>query len=95
MGKYLWSYRFVQFPMTLKVIRMLQDLSNATRRTSVRHFTRFQPAVCESRGPSAIAELLVLNRQTFGEVIGKIVACVVRPIRRALLSLKMHNTLDK
>ena len=44
--------------MTLKVIQLMQaDLSNAIRRTFVRHLARFYL----TRGPSAIAELLVLD----------------------------------
>jgi len=39
--KYHIAYRFMQFPMTLKVIRLLQDLSNAIRRTFVQYFARF------------------------------------------------------
>jgi len=31
----------MQFPMTLKVIRLMQDLSNAIRRTLVRHLAQF------------------------------------------------------
>ena len=46
--------------MTLKVIRRLQAFSSAIRRTFVQHFTRFQLTAC-SRGPSAIAGLLVFS----------------------------------
>ena len=35
--KYHMAYLFVPFPVTLKVIRLMQDLSNAIRRTFVRH----------------------------------------------------------
>ena len=42
----------------LDVIHRLQAISNATRRTFVQHFTRFQLAVC-SHGSSALAALLV------------------------------------
>ena len=42
----------------LKVIHRLQAFSNATRRTSVQHLTRFQLTMCSHR-PSALAELLV------------------------------------
>jgi len=38
------AYLFVSFPMTLddlKVIRVMQDLSNVIRRTFVRHLARF------------------------------------------------------
>jgi len=45
--------------MTLNVINRLQAFSNASRRTFVQHFTRFQLTMC-SHGPSALAELLVL-----------------------------------
>ena len=50
------------FWMILKVIRLLQDLSNATRLIFVRNFARFQTFNWHgaSRGPSAIAKLLVL-----------------------------------
>ena len=44
--------------MTFKVIRPLQAFSSAICRTFVQHFTRFQVTAC-SRGPSAIAGLLV------------------------------------
>jgi len=33
--KYHMAYLFMPFPMTLKVIRLMQDLSNAIRRTFV------------------------------------------------------------
>jgi len=36
------AYRFVPSPMTLKVIRVLQELSGAIQRTFVRHFALFQ-----------------------------------------------------
>jgi len=39
--KYYMAYRFVSFPMTSKVLRLLQDSSNVIPRTFVRHFTRF------------------------------------------------------
>ena len=51
--------------MTLKIIHQLQASSNATRRTFIQHFTRFQLTVC-SRGFSALAELLVLDGITEG-----------------------------
>jgi len=35
--KYHMAYRFVPFQVTLNVIRLLQDLSYAVRRTFVRH----------------------------------------------------------
>jgi len=49
--------------MALKVIHRLQAFSNAIRRTLVQHFTRFQLRVC-SRGPSALAKLLVDMRRS-------------------------------
>ena len=39
--KYHMAYLFVPFPMTLKVIHVMQDLPNAIRRTFVRHLARF------------------------------------------------------
>ena len=50
--KYHMAYRFMPFPMTLKVIRLLQDLSDISGGFNW-HDT--------SRSPSAIVELLVLN----------------------------------
>jgi len=38
---------------------------------------------------------LFLNRRTFGEVAGKVVVRVIRPIRLTLLSSKMQNSPDK
>ena len=35
------------------------------------------------------------NRQTFGEVTGKMVDCVILPIHHRLLSSKMQNSPDK
>jgi len=35
------AYQFVPFAVTLEVIRLMQDLSNAIRRTSVRHLAWF------------------------------------------------------
>jgi len=52
------AYRLLPSPVTLNVVRLLQDLSNALRRTFVRHFARFNWHGA-SRGLSAIAELLV------------------------------------
>jgi len=43
---YHMAYRFVPFPVTLKVIRPLQDLSNAIWWTFARHFARFQMKRC-------------------------------------------------
>ena len=58
------AYLFVSFPLTLKVIRKMQDLSNAIRLTFVQHFARFQQTRRVTRS-SAIAELLVLiDRET-------------------------------
>jgi len=57
--KYYMAYWFMPFPMTLKVIHLLQDLSDTIRRTFVRHLSRFQLTARRSRGPSATAELLV------------------------------------
>jgi len=45
--------------MTLKVIHQFHSFSHESRRTSVQQFTGFQLAGA-SRGPSAIAELLVV-----------------------------------
>jgi len=50
--KYHMAYRFMPFPMTLKVIRLLQDLSDISGGFNWHD---------ASRSPSAIAELLVLN----------------------------------
>ena len=36
-----------------------------------------------------------LNRRTFGKVAGKMVVCVIHPIRLTLLSSKMQNSPDK
>jgi len=57
----VWSVHLRgQWPwVTLKVIGLLQDLSNAIWRTLVRHFAWFKWH-CTSRVPSAIAELLVV-----------------------------------
>jgi len=57
------KYRYVPFPKTVEVIRLLQDLSNAIRRTFVRHLARFQLTRRVAR-PSAIAELLVTKVNT-------------------------------
>jgi len=35
------------------------------------------------------------NRRTFGKVAGKMVVCVIHPIRITLLSSKMQNSPDK
>jgi len=39
--KYHIAYLLMPFPMTLEVIRLMQDLSNAIRWTFVRHLARF------------------------------------------------------
>ena len=44
--RYHMAYRFVPFPVTLKVIRLLQDLSNAIWWTFAWHFARFQLKRC-------------------------------------------------
>ena len=46
--RYHMAYRFVSFPVTLKVIRLLQDLSNVIWWTFARHFARFQLKRCVS-----------------------------------------------
>ena len=40
------------------------------------------------------SERIFFNRWTFGEVTGKMVDCVMRPIRLRLLSSKMQNSPD-
>ena len=55
----IYSCHFQWPSMTLKVTRIMQSLSNAIRRTFVRHLARFNWRGA-SRGPSAIAKLLVL-----------------------------------
>jgi len=40
-------------------------------------------------------ERFFLNRRTFGEVTGKMVDCVIRPIRLTLLSSKTRKLPDK
>ena len=64
---YTWIWNIIwpiylchfQWPwMTLKVIQLMQNLSNAIRRTFVRHLAWFW-LTCASRSPSSIAELLV------------------------------------
>jgi len=61
-GSIMWpsdSCHFQWLWMTLKVTRLLQDLSHAIRRTSVRHFARFQLTRRVARSLGAIAELPV------------------------------------
>jgi len=81
-------YRIAAFPMTLSDLQghsLLQTFSYAGLRTAVKQLTRFQlTARRASRGPSAIAELLVINPD---DRHMQLVSCCLPPsLKTALLS---------